>query len=74
MKDFLEERLHELRRRYKDSRDMRWLHRYNEAKLIQERIVVNQIVRDEASGLVERRTVLSPASDKHGSSGNGGLT
>ena len=60
MKDFLDERISELRQRYRDTRDIRWEHRYNEALLIRERYIINQINREQDSRSGERRTVLPP--------------
>ena len=60
MKDFLDERISELRQRYRDTRDIRWEHRYNEAVLIRERYIINQINREQDSRSSERRTVLPP--------------
>ena len=60
MKDFLDERISELRQRYKDSADIRWQHRYNEAMHIRERYILDQINREQDSRSGERRTVLSP--------------
>ena len=60
MKDFLDERISELRQRYRETSDIRWQHRYNEAMLIRERLIVRQIEREQDSGQRERRTVLPP--------------
>ena len=60
MKEFLDERLQELRQRYKDTADIRWKHRYNEAMHIRERFVIRQIDSEQDAGRSERRTVLAP--------------
>jgi hypothetical protein len=60
MKDYLDERLQELRKRYKNSGEIRWLHRYNEAMHIRERFVLRQIDSEQDAGQRERRTVLAP--------------
>ena len=71
MKDYIEERLHELRRRYKESADIKWLHRYNEAKHLHERAVIDEIERQQATGLSQRRTVLPAPPDKPSPDSNG---
>jgi len=60
MKDYIDERIQELRQRYKDTADIRWLHRYNEAMHIREQAVLRQIDSEQNSGQRERRTVLAP--------------
>ena len=60
MKDYIDERVQELRQRYKDTADIRWLHRYNEAMHIREQAVLRQINSEQDAGLRERRTVLAP--------------
>lgn len=60
MKEFLDERISELRQRYKESADIKWLHRYNEAMHIRERFVIRQIDSEQDAGQRERRTVLAP--------------
>ena len=60
MKEFLDERITELRQRYKESADIKWMHRYNEAMHIRERFVIRQIDSEQDAGQRERRTVLAP--------------
>jgi len=60
MKDYIDERVQELRQRYKDTADIRWLHRYNEAMHIREQTVLRQINSEQDAGQRERRTVLAP--------------
>lgn len=60
MKDYLDERIAELRRRYKETADIRWLHRFNEATHIREKLVLRQIDSEQTAGQHERRTVLAP--------------
>ncbi len=60
MKDYIDERLQELRERYKETGDSRWRHRYNEALHIRERLVIRQIDSEQDAGQRERRTVLAP--------------
>lgn len=47
MKAYLDGRLDELRQKYKDTGDIRWLHRFNECKQIRERLVVQEIVKEQ---------------------------
>lgn len=60
MKDYIDERVQELRQRYKNTADIRWLHRYNEAMHIREQSVLRQINSEQTAGQRERRTVLAP--------------
>ena len=60
MKDYIDERIQELRQRYKETADIRWMHRYNEAVHIRERFVLRQIDSEQDAGQRERRTVLAP--------------
>jgi len=60
MKDYIDERLQQLRQRYKETGDSRWRHRYNEAMLIREQLVLRQINGEQDAGQRERRTALSP--------------
>lgn len=60
MKDYLDERIAELRRRYKETADRRWMHRFNEATHIREKLVLRQIDSEQDAGRSERRTVLAP--------------
>ena len=55
MKQYLEERLNELRSRYKDTGESRWLHRFNECKSILERYTIDQINSSQAARPVEGR-------------------
>ena len=71
MKDYLDERLQELRQRYKDTADMRWKHRYNEVMHIRERFVIRQIDSEQDAGQRERRTVLAPEHPGSVSTSNG---
>jgi hypothetical protein len=71
MKDYLDERISELRERYKDTGDSRWRHRYNEAMLIRERLVLRQIDSEQDAGRSERRTVLSPEHPGSSTDSNG---
>lgn len=71
MKDYLDERLQELRKRYKNSGEIRWLHRYNEAMHIRERFVLRQIDSEQDAGQRERRTVLAPEHPDASSASNG---
>jgi len=71
MKDYIDERVQELRQRYKDTSDIRWLHRYNEAMHIRERLVIRQIDSEQDAGQRERRTVLSPDHPQSSSTSNG---
>lgn len=71
MKDYLDERLQELRKRYKNSGEIRWLHRYNEAMHIRERFVLRQIDSEQDAGQRERRTVLAPEHPDTSSASNG---
>ena len=71
MKDYLDERLQELRQRYKDTADIRWKHRYNEAMHIRERFVIRQIDSEQDAGQRERRTVLAPDHPSSVSTSNG---
>ena len=71
MKDYLDERLQQLRQRYKDTGDSRWRHRYNEAMHIRERFVLRQIDSEHDAGQRERRTVLSPEHPNSTSTSNG---
>ena len=49
MKHYLEERLHELRQRYKDTGDSKWLHRFNECHHIREKLYVDEIASTQAA-------------------------
>lgn len=60
MKDYIDDRIQELRQRYKETGDSRWRHRYNEAMLFREQLVLRQINSEQDAGQRERRTVLAP--------------
>lgn len=45
----LEERMEELRRLFLETGDQQWVHRYNEAKFINERLIVDRVLRDSLS-------------------------
>lgn len=45
----LEERIEELRRRFHETGDLEWMHRYNEAKHINERLIVDRVLRGSQS-------------------------
>ena len=55
MKTYLEERLNELRRRYKDTGEAKWLHRFNECKSIYEHYTIEQINRTQTPRPVQGR-------------------
>ena len=71
MKDFIDERLQQLRQRYKETGDNRWRHRYNEAMLLREQLVLRQINGEQDAGQRERRTVLAPDHPQSSSTSNG---
>jgi hypothetical protein len=71
MKDFIDERLQQLRQRYKETGDSRWRHRYNEAMLLREQLVLRQINSEQDAGQRERRTVLAPDHPQSSSTSNG---
>lgn len=45
----LEERIEELRRRFHQTGEAEWIHRYNEAKYINERLIVDRVLRGSQS-------------------------
>lgn len=47
MKAYLEERMNDLRQKYRDTGDSRWLHRFNECKQIKERLVIDEITKEQ---------------------------
>lgn len=47
MKNYLDQRLQELRKRYQDSGDIKWLHRYNECQHIREKLIVQEIDKEQ---------------------------
>ena len=49
MKQYLEERLDDLRRKYRDTGDSKWYHRFNECKHILEKITVDEIASAQAA-------------------------
>ena len=53
MKQYLEERMNELRRRYKDTGEAKWLHRFNECKSIYEHYTLEQTNRTQAARPVQ---------------------
>ena len=67
----LQERLDELRKRYRDTGDIRWLHRFNECKLIMEQLLVDKIRREQDSGSTQRRSHNPRPLDEFGPDRNG---
>ena len=61
MKHYLEERLHELRQRYKDTGDSKWLHRFNECHHIREKLYVDEIASTQAAERNQGRHTTSPS-------------
>lgn len=47
MKAYLDTRLEELRKKYKDTGDIKWLHRFNECRQIREYLVVQEITKEQ---------------------------
>lgn len=45
----LEQRIEELRRLFLETGDQQWVHRYNEAKYINERLIVDRVLRGSQS-------------------------
>jgi hypothetical protein len=46
---FLEQRIEELRQRFIQTGEAEWIHRYNEAKYINERLIVDRVSRGSQS-------------------------
>ena len=73
MKQYLEERLNELRQRYKDTADIKWMHRYNECATIREKLLIDEITSAQAAKRSESGSE-SPSSLSYTSLNcNGGL-
>lgn len=43
MNQYLQKRLEELRKKYKETGDIKWLHRFNECRQIQEKLIVMEM-------------------------------
>lgn len=43
MKEYLDQRLQELRKRYTETGESKWLYRYNECQHIREKLVIQEI-------------------------------
>lgn len=43
MKQYLKQRLEELRKRYKETADIKWMHRFNECQQILEKLEVMEM-------------------------------
>lgn len=69
MKQYLEERLDDLRRKYKDAGDIKWLHRYNECRHILEKLTIDEITSAQAAKRSQGRST-SPSTDGHTSPHN----
>ena len=60
MKNYLEERLDELRKKYRDTGDSKWLHRFNECHHIREKFIIDHLTSKVDSGPSERRQTTTP--------------
>lgn len=69
MKTYLEERLNELRKRYKDTGEAKWRHKFDECKAIYEHYTLEQTNRTQAARPVQGR-VYDPFSPFNQSSPN----
>ena len=69
MKKYMEERLDELRKRYKDTADIKWLHRYNECRHILEKLTIDEITSSQAPKRSQGRST-SPSHPGHTSTDN----
>ena len=61
MQNYLAERLHELRTRYKQTGDSKWLHRYNECRHIFERLILDEINGPQSTRRSEGRHTTQPS-------------
>lgn len=57
---YLEERLDELRRKYRDTGEAEWRYRYAEARSIADRLLVNQIRGQQDIGQDAGRSAYKP--------------